>query len=61
MHNDIWQGDAFVGIILLSFVYFYEDMSDVGRMAETCSMIMWRRVLAIDIQLCLFLSVDYLA
>jgi len=40
LHNDICKADASFGIILLSFVYFCEDMPDDSDMAETYSMIM---------------------
>ena len=44
LHNDICKAAASFGIILLSFVYFSEDMPDDGHMAETYSMIMCRWV-----------------
>jgi hypothetical protein len=34
LHNDACKEDASFGIILLSFVYIYDDMPDEGCMAE---------------------------
>jgi len=42
--HDICKADACFGVVLLSFVYFCEDMPDDGHMAETYSMIMCKLI-----------------
>jgi hypothetical protein len=53
LNDDICKCEGSAGIVLFSFVYFREDMPDNGRTAETCSLIMRRRVFTINSQLCL--------
>jgi len=47
LHDDICKCEGSACIVLLSFVYFREDMRGNGRTAETCSLIMRRRVFTI--------------
>ena len=35
LYNDTYKDEASFGIILLSFVYFYDDVPDDGHAAET--------------------------
>ena len=48
LHDDICKCEGSAAIVLLSFVCYRQDIPDNGRAAETCSLIMRKRVFTIN-------------